>query len=179
MKTLTKNRGMDERRKTASIALAGPAREKALQRFRAQVKKWRLVMPSNEPLVSDFGLNDFDRTGLIEFWLANETAAGYCGKFLFVFDGQTCPLHRHKQKHETFFIVRGKVKMTIGGSARILREGDCLAVPPGRKHSFTGDGPALLLEVSMPCVVDDNYFENRDIPLGGNQRKRPAKPTAE
>ncbi|MDQ1328064.1 MAG: Cupin 2 protein, partial [Candidatus Poribacteria bacterium] len=33
-----------------------------------------------------------------------------------------------------------------------------------------GIGPALLLELSMPCVVDDNYFENSDIPIGGNYK---------
>ena len=40
-------------------------------------------------------------------------------------------------------------------------------------HSFTGVGPVLLLELSMPCQVDDNYFENTTSPsaemiAGGN-----------
>ncbi len=60
-------------------------------------------MPPHEPLVSDFGLGDFYETGLIEYWVANEIQAGYCGKLLFVFGGQTCPMHWHKRKHETFF----------------------------------------------------------------------------
>ena len=111
-------RGMDERRKAQIIAVTGTARKRALRECQAQLKTWKLAMPPHEPLVSDFGLGDFYETGLIEYWVANELQAGYCGKLLFVFGGQTCPLHWHKKKHETFFIVRGKVTMHFDGSAR-------------------------------------------------------------
>ena len=45
-------------------------------------------------------------------------------------------------------------------------------MPPGKRHSFTGKGPALLLEVSTPCLVKDNVFENPNIPIGSNFRRR-------
>jgi N-acetylneuraminate synthase len=167
--------GMDERKNAAGIAVTGTARREALKAFRAQLKEWGLVMPKHEPLVSDFGLDDFYHTGLIEFWVANEIEAGYCCKFLFVFDGQTCPMHWHRKKHETFFIVRGKVKMRCDGSVHDMRAGDCLPVLPGSRHAFTGKGAALLLEVSKPCLVKDNIFENPDIPIGGNYTKRSQK----
>jgi mannose-6-phosphate isomerase-like protein (cupin superfamily) len=162
---------MNELAKARSIAAGEPVRTRALAAFDRQMADWSFVMPPGERLVSDFGLGDFRTTGLIECWIANEIEAGYCGKFLFVFNGQTCPAHRHKTKHETFFIVRGSVAMACGGDERELRAGDVLPVPPGALHRFTGRGPALLLEVSMPCLVDDNYFENRDIPIGGNYAK--------
>ena len=167
------NKGMDERKKAGVIAVTGAPRQKALRAFKSQLKAWKLVMPPYEPLVSDFGLGDFYKTGLIECWVANEIKAGYCGKFLFVFDGQTCPMHRHKGKHETFFVVHGKVNMAFNGRMRELRPGDCLPVPPGKPHRFTGKGPALLLEVSRPCLVEDNYFTDTRIPVGGNYRKPP------
>lgn len=169
------NKGMDERIKAEVITVTGGARQKALRDFHAQLEIWGLVMPPHKPLLSDFGLGDFYKTGLIEYWVANEIEAGYCGKFLFVFDGQTCPMHWHKGKHETFFIIRGNVEMCFDGLARKMRPGDCLSVPPGKPHRFTGKGPALLLEVSKPCLVKDNFFENPDIPVGGNYRKRPRK----
>jgi D-lyxose ketol-isomerase len=165
------SKGMDERKKAAGIAASGTVRTKALREFKRQMKEWGLVMPPHEPLVSDFGLSDFFNTGLIEYWVANEMQAGYCGKFLFVFDGQTCPMHHHKTKHETFFLVRGKLRVLLDGSRSVMMPGDCLPVPPGKCHSFTGKGPALLLEISKPCVVADNVFENPEIPIGGNYRK--------
>ena len=159
---------MNELKKGLDISLKdAPARE-ALARFRKQLKAWRLAMPRVKPLVLDFGLRRFDDTGLIEYWIANETKAGYCGKYLFVFDRQTCPMHRHRTKHETFFIVQGKVRMRSGGRSWIMKPGDVFPVPRWTYHSFTGIGPALLLEVSTPCAISDNYFENTAIPIGGN-----------
>ena len=161
---------MDELKKGLSICITGRIREDALKAFRKQLRKWDLAMPPVEPLVLDFGLGAFEKTGLIEYWVANEAKAGYCGKYLFVFDGQTCPEHRHRDKHETFFIVKGRVRMRHRGRVAPLKMGDVLPVRPGERHAFTGVGPALLLEVSKPCKVEDNYFTDRRIPVGGRRK---------
>jgi mannose-6-phosphate isomerase-like protein (cupin superfamily) len=161
---------MDQRKQAAVIKASDSTRKSALRKFRSQMKRWELVMPSHDPLVSDFGLDDFYKIGLIEYWIANEIEAGYCAKFLFVFGKQTCPLHWHKGKHETFFIVRGKVLISLGGDQRELLPGDSLAVPSMTPHSFIGLEPSLLLEVSQPCVVKDNIFHDPHIPIGRNYR---------
>jgi quercetin dioxygenase-like cupin family protein len=145
----------------------GPARTEALSRCRSTVADWGLTMPAVEPLVLDFGLGRFDEIGEIEFWVANEEAHGYCGKFLFVADGQTCPYHRHDRKHETFFVLKGRVRMIIDEQEKVLGEGEILVMPPGQRHSFTGIGPALLLEVSMPSIRQDNFFADAEIGEGG------------
>jgi mannose-6-phosphate isomerase-like protein (cupin superfamily) len=77
---------------------------------------------------------------------------------MFVFDGQQCPFHRHRDKHETFFLIRGRARLICDGQDSLVEPGAVLAVPPGREHSFLGVGPALLLELSMPCDVADNCF---------------------
>ena len=162
---------MDELDKAIDQGLRGKTRDQAIEEFDRMISQWDMTMPPAEKLVTDFGLGEFRRTGLIECWIANEMEAGYCGKFLFVFDGQTCPMHSHRTKHETFYIVRGEVNMVFDGSSRRMQPGMILPVPPGKQHSFTGIGPALLLEVSKTCVVDDNYFADTRIPFGGNYRK--------
>lgn len=150
-----------------NVELHEPERGKALERIREQIADWGLTMPPVDPLPLHFGLSDFMVIGETEFWIANETDHGYCGKFLFVFDGQTCPYHCHKIKHETFFVVKGSIRMKVGDEERIMREGDLLAMPPGTGHSFTGVGNALILEVSMPSILQDNFFEDRRIGDGG------------
>ena len=140
------------------IEAAGPPAEQALADFAGHLRAWNLVMPVVQPLVLDFGLGDFRRIGLIEYWVANEVEAGYCGKFLFVFDRQTCPRHHHREKQETFFIVRGAVEMDYDGRVWRMNPGDVLPVECGKPHQFSGIGPALILEVSKPCIVADNYF---------------------
>ena len=137
--------------------------EEALRRFREKMVEWCVVMPDVEPLVMDFGLGEFDKVGLIEYWIANETEAGYCGKYLFLFDGQQCPYHSHNEKHETFFVVKGKIRMVVNGEERIMNEGDVLAMPTGDVHSFFGIGDALVMEISNPCILSDNIFEDARI----------------
>lgn len=162
---------MDELDKAATIAASPEVQAAALPLFHRQIEAWGAALPDTELLVLDFGLGQFASVGLIESWVANEAAAGYCGKYLYVSDGQTCPRHHHKHKHETFFVVEGRIKVTLGDQTIELGKGDRLAVPTRVKHSFTGMGPALLLELSQPCLIDDNYFEDTRIPIGGNYRE--------
>jgi mannose-6-phosphate isomerase-like protein (cupin superfamily) len=157
---------MEELDKALAIALTGAEADEAVAAMREQVAEWGLALPDSPPFVCDFGLGRFGEIGEIETWIANETVAGYCGKLMFVFDGQTCPLHHHQTKHETFYIMKGRVRMAVGEEVREMGEGDVLPVAPGVRHSFTGIGPALLLEVSMPCVIEDNCFANPEIPIG-------------
>jgi len=145
------------------VELHGPEREEALAAIQQQLAAWGLTMPAVRPLPLQFGLNRFKEIGETEFWIANDPALGYCGKFLFVFDGQTCPFHHHRVKHETFFILKGTMRMKTDDEERLMREGDLLAMPPGAGHSFTGVGPALVLEVSMPSTEGDNFFADRAI----------------
>jgi quercetin dioxygenase-like cupin family protein len=141
-----------------AIEIQGAEREKALADIRKQIADWGLTLPTVTPLPLHFGLNRFEEIGETEFWIANETEHGYCGKFLFVFDGQTCPYHHHRTKHETFFVMKGTLRMKVGEQERILHEGELLVLPPEVGHSFTGVGPALVLEISMPSVRKDSFF---------------------
>jgi hypothetical protein len=40
-------------------------------------------------------------------------------------------------------------------------------MPPGLGHSFTGIGPALVLEISMPSVPKDSFFDDTRIGANG------------
>ncbi len=163
---------MDELDKGLEISLKGERAEAEAQKIRRHVEAWGLALPDVPPLVIDFGLGDFSSIGETEFWIANETEAGYCGKFLFVWPGQTCPKHLHKSKLETFFIVRGRMSMEYGGREWVMKTGDQLRAETGMAHRFTGLEATLILEVSKPSIVDDNYFEDPRIPIGGNWKGR-------
>jgi D-lyxose ketol-isomerase len=131
-----------------------------LAAFHQQMDAWGICLPPVEPLVLDFGLGKFDQVGLIEYWIANEVEAGYCGKYMFVFDGQQCPPHFHRVKHETFFVLQGQLIVKVDGRTFLLRPGQALPIRPGLVHSFQGQGNTLMLELSMPCKVSDNQFED-------------------
>ncbi len=149
--------------KYEDIEVTGPQREQIIAAIHRQLDEWGLTMPDVEPLILDLGLGRFQEIGDSEFWVANEEELGYCGKFLFMFDGQTCPRHYHKMKHETFFVVKGRIRMRMGDDEFVMDQGDVLTMPQGTYHSFTGLGNALILEVSMPSVRRDSFFENKHL----------------
>ena len=154
--------------KYSDIELPVAQRARALAKFRQQLARWNLKMPRVRPLVMNLGLRDFDKIGLIEFWVANEAKVGYCGKCLSVFDSQKYPYHHHELKHETFFVMKGLGRMTVNGMTRILNEGSRLGMPTGMKQSFEGTGgPALLPVVSQPSVRRDNFFRSKRIGRNG------------
>jgi D-lyxose ketol-isomerase len=148
--------------------VVGEEKKKNLSKIFEQAETWGITLPETPSFMLHFGLYDFFVTGETEFWVANEVDAGYCAKFLFVFEGQTCPYHRHKVKHETFYILKGDARMVINEEVSVKNQGELLAMAPGTKHSFTGEGGAcLLLEISMPSVPGDSYFDNQEIGKGG------------
>ncbi len=151
---------MDEMKKALNNSLKGAVADSIKLRIDQQLKTWGLVMPPVQPLMFDFGLGDFDTIGETEFWVANESRQGYCGKYLFLFTGQRCPEHMHKEKHETFFIVKGEVRMSYDGKEWVMKPGDVLSVAQTKYHSFIAESNALILEVSKPGFVADNYFSD-------------------
>ncbi len=153
-----------------AISITGPVRDEVLAAFHRHIDVWDVALPKVEPLVLDFGLDEFEKFGLIEYWISNELEAGYCGKYLFLFEGQTCPKHHHRVKHESFFLLEGCLEVDYNDQTYVLNRGDTLPIFPGKYHSFKGLKPSLLLELSMPCVIDDNYFEDTRIPIGGNYK---------
>lgn len=153
---------------TRDFELTGAERREALVSAARVLEGWGCVMPACEPLVLHFGLHDFAAIGEIEYWIVNDTANAYCGKFLFLFENQRCPLHYHGVKDETFFIVRGAVEMEVDGATRTLNAGDVFKMAPRMNHTFVArGGPALVLEVSLPSVAGDNVFADRRIGNAG------------
>jgi quercetin dioxygenase-like cupin family protein len=154
---------MDEQEILARLSLSGQEREDALKECHEIVASWGLRLPDVSPDPLHFGFDDFYDIGIIEFNINNNVEHGYCGKFIFMFKGQMCPMHHHKIKHETFFLVQGKVDMQLAGRKIIMNQGDILIVEQNAKHEFTALEDSLILESSMPDLVDDSIFDDQRI----------------
>ncbi len=145
------------------ISLQGEERERTLGRIREVVESWGLRLPDVPPDPLHFGYHDFARIGETEFNINNNVEHGYCGKFMFLFKGQTCPLHHHRVKHETFFIVKGRIEMELGPRTFEMRQGDVTVVDQHVRHRFTALEDSLVLESSKPDLVEDSIFEDPGI----------------
>jgi D-lyxose ketol-isomerase len=78
-----------------ALELVGEEKERALRKVRKRFTKWGLTVPDVPACPFHFGLHDFERIGEIEFDINNNLEEGYCGKFIFIMKGQTCPMHHH------------------------------------------------------------------------------------
>ena len=147
----------------ARISLQSKEREEVLQRIHDTVARWGLKLPDTPPDPLHFGYNDFARIGETEFNINNSIEQGYCGKFLFMFEGQTCPMHHHRIKHETFFLVKGRIRMELDGRRFVMSQGDTLVVAQNARHEFSALEDSLVLESSKPDLPNDSIFDDPDI----------------
>jgi len=95
-----------------------------------------------------------------ELWIHNDER--YCGKLLFVKAGKRCSLHFHGKKYETFFVQSGSVRMRLrrkdGREETFdMKKGDCLEIPQGTAHQFTGIEDCELFEFSTQHFDEDSH----------------------
>jgi mannose-6-phosphate isomerase len=84
----------------------------------------------------------------------------YCGKKLFIRQGESLSLQFHKEKDETIYVESGRIEFTIGapGNAvphsEVVGPGVAFHVTPGTVHRVHALEDSLLLEVSTPQLDD-------------------------
>jgi D-lyxose ketol-isomerase len=137
--------------------------------------------------VTDFGLGDFQKSGLVLINLAEE--AEYCEKLMYAAKNQMTPAHCHAKKKEdiicrtgelavrvwkgkpsnekTSFDIKitGEWKSVSSGDVITLKAGERVTLVPGIYHEFypTSD-ECIIGEVSTANDdLNDNFFINPDI----------------
>lgn len=70
--------------------------------------------------------------------------------------GKKVPLHKHPTTDELFFVLKGKIKFTVGGKELVAKKGDLVEGKMDIPHSFEniGQEPAVFLSVKGPKPVD-------------------------
>lgn len=98
---------------------------------------------------------------LIKFWGWEDVFVNtklYCCKHLVFLNGFQCSLHYHKLKDETFYILKGKVKLELNGKTFILKEGQQKHIPINSPHRIIAKyGKAVILEISTKDRMTDSY----------------------
>ena len=164
------------------------------QRAKAYFDRAGIVLTPEEAEnieIADFGLNEFEETGLALVTYINTPRC--CAKELVLFPTQTCPEHFHppieelnyEGKEETFRCRWGEVYLYVSGEAApnpiatppenrkqtytvwhgiILRPGEQYTIMPETWHWFQG-GPegAVVSEFSTRSVDEADLFTDPDI----------------
>jgi quercetin dioxygenase-like cupin family protein len=145
------------------LELVGEEKQRVVEQCRNLFTTWGLTLPDVPACPFHFGLHDFEHIGEVEFDINNNIEEGYCGKFIVIFKGQTCPMHHHRIKHETFYLVKGTVEMETAGEVFVMKQGDIKIMPQNTRHRFTGVESSLILECSKPDIMSDSIFDDSKI----------------
>lgn len=83
----------------------------------------------------------------------------YVVKKLTMKAGHRCSLQFHKEKHETFYVVSGKLLFTFGDSIDNLTSlefppGSSYVIPPGLVHRMAGLEDSVYIECSTNQLED-------------------------
>ncbi len=81
--------------------------------------------------------------------------ARYVGKLITIERGHRLSLQYHRKKHETVYVLEGRLRLTLGRGTRTLGPGTAFAVAPRQTHRFEArTGRVTLIEVSTPELDD-------------------------
>tara|TARA_R100000742_G_C4268394_1_gene86753 strand:- start:367 stop:747 length:381 start_codon:yes stop_codon:yes gene_type:complete len=106
-----------------------------------------------------------------ELWLANNEEENYCGKLLYIKKGHGSSMHYHSLKHETFYILRGRLELQLidtqstEKSSVIMEEGDTFVLPrllPHRLAPAEGEEFVEFIEISTFHRDSDSYRVYRE-----------------
>lgn len=93
-----------------------------------------------------------------EIWIAYDNNR-YAGKVLEIKAGHRLSLQFHTHKHETLYLLDGKIRFVLENEAGILVDeviipGGIKVVPPGRKHRMEAIADSRFIEFSSPELDD-------------------------
>ncbi len=152
-----------------------------------QLHSWSLP-PDPKWDVTDFGLGDHEKFGLVLINLAEESE--YCEKLMYAKQGMVTPAHCHHRKKEDIIArwgtlkvqvwsgipqksqemsfslkINGEDQKVVSGQTVELRAGERITLVPHVYHEFQPGSPECIIgEVSTANDdLRDNFFINPDI----------------
>lgn len=129
--------------------------------------------PAKLEISHHYGEKKFYKFGMCMVTVVNTR---YCKKLLFMFNKQFHPAQFHKKKQETFFVLFGKIALTLKiknkVTKKILNEGDILTIKPNEIHSFkclSRDG-CVIEELSTKSNKEDSFYIDKQISKNKNRK---------
>jgi len=99
-----------------------------------------------------------------ELWLANNKDEDYCGKILYIREGYSSSMHFHAKKHETFYVLKGLLRVDVIDTADAKTEthtvvqGETFEISRNVPHKLIAmHGPVEFIEISTFHEDSDSY----------------------
>jgi mannose-6-phosphate isomerase len=91
----------------------------------------------------------------------------YCGKLLFIREGEQLSLQFHNRKDETIYVHQGRIEIEISApgvripESEIVTAGAAFRIRPGMIHRWRALEDSVVLEASTPELDDVVRLEDR------------------
>ncbi|MDR1835106.1 MAG: cupin domain-containing protein, partial [Fusobacteriaceae bacterium] len=84
----------------------------------------------------------------------------FCQGYVVIYPGGSIPEHSHETV-ETYTILKGSGKMTVGSESEPITEGETVYIPRNLPHALVNTGPAdmHMMFVYAPKMIVDHWAE--------------------
>ena len=166
----------------ATIAAGAPVMESSVRaqglrnhvnqiryRLKAVLQEGRIVLPPRVEveISTHYGIERFDQWGAVLVKVLNRA---YSKMLIVMFPGQSYPRHFHRQKEESFHLLRGDLSIEVEGMRRDMKAGDLLSILPGVRHSFQTRNGAIVEEIATTYLNGDSVYEDETINQNANRK---------
>lgn len=133
-----------------------------LAKIKKLLEKSRVVLPreGNVKIYHHKGLDNFTKVGAVFISVIQHD---YCKFIVVMLEGQEYPVHYHRIKDESYFILYGDLEVTIEDEKYSLSKGDLINVPRRFTHSFSTEYGCVFEEVSTAYLNNDSVYEDENI----------------
>lgn len=133
-----------------------------LKQVKELIKESHVVLPKQGEikLYHHKGIENFASIGAVFISVIQHD---YCKFIVVMLKGQTYPLHYHRIKEESYFILYGDLKVNIEEETVELSKGDLVNVPRRYSHSFSTANGCVFEEVSTAYLNNDSVYDDPNI----------------
>jgi quercetin dioxygenase-like cupin family protein len=109
--------------------------------------------------------------------MGDETEGRHALMRIIVNRGAEPPAHTHSREDESYYILKGSIRYTIGEDVITVHEGEYVYLPKGIPHQFELlTGQAEVLMWISPAGLDQWFWDNSTPAPDGNQLPMPQGP---
>jgi N-acetylneuraminate synthase len=147
-----------------------PLVEDAVRKTRELLRSFQVTVPegSGFELSHHYGIECFNEHGAAIITVLNRE---YCKKLLVMLPGQKHPEHYHERKEESFCVLGGWMKLSLGIESYDMQRGDVKTVNRGVKHSFDSPEGIVFEEISTRQYPNDSVYTDDLINQNNDNRK--------
>jgi N-acetylneuraminate synthase len=104
------------------------------------------------------GFENFEAVGAV---FIGVVVHDYCKFIVVMLPNQSYPLHFHRIKDESYFVLAGELTVTVEEETYVLKKGDTLNVPRRYNHSFYTRTGCVFEELSTAYINNDSVYDDK------------------